>query len=67
VAAGLAVEMLSRKQMVELFEDTDQEQGYPFSACRLTSKGLDWLVANQERFSIRAHKDSPISDGDISF
>lgn len=67
VAASLAVEMLSRKQMVELFEDTDQEQGYPFSACRLTSKGLDWLIANQESFSIRVHKNSPMSDEDIPF
>jgi Nucleoside 2-deoxyribosyltransferase len=67
VAATLAVEMLSRKDMIEVYEANDSEQGYIYRACRLTPKGLDWLIENQERFGAKVEKDSPITDDDIPF
>lgn len=70
VAIGLALESLNRKAMIEYFEETDY-QGYKYSLCRLTPKGVDWILVNQGLFHMRRYEKvksvSPISDEDIPF
>jgi hypothetical protein len=77
MAAGLAVEGLRRKEMIERFEDHDPGSGETYSACRLAFKGVDWLLNNQHRFKLRKNEPkledeepippSPITDEDIPF
>jgi hypothetical protein len=73
VAIGLALESLNRKAMIEYFEDSDWN-GNQFTACKLTSKGVDWMLANQQRFKMRRDEgirepekiaSGPITDEDI--
>jgi nucleoside 2-deoxyribosyltransferase len=72
VAVGLALESLSRKAMIEYFDDADYN-GNRFTACRLTSKGVDWMLVNQGRFRMKRDEpeekpvNTPISDDDIPF
>lgn len=73
MAVSLALEGLARKAMIEHFQDSDWH-GNPFSAFRLTSKGIDWLMENQDRFRMRIDEpiltqetSAPISDDDIPF
>jgi predicted transcriptional regulator len=74
MAVGLALEGLRRQQMVELYDDTD-EHGYTYKPCRLTLKGTNWLLDNQDKFrmardegtGVKQQKatSTPISDEDI--
>jgi hypothetical protein len=78
MAAGLAVESLIRKEMIERFEFVDRDAQESFAACRLMPKGIDWLLQNQDRFRMRKNESrvelgstatgsSPITDEDIPF
>jgi hypothetical protein len=69
VAIGLALESLNRKAMIEYVEDEDY-QGNQFTACRLTARGIDWMLSNQGRFRMtRADKavSTEVKDDDIPF
>jgi hypothetical protein len=69
MAVSLALESLVRKTMIEYFNDVDFN-GETFTSCRLTSKGIDWLLVNQGRFRLRKDEEiesSTISDEDIPF
>jgi hypothetical protein len=48
VAAGLGMESLRRKGMIEFFDNFNE--GQSLKACRLTEKGLEWFLANQDKF-----------------
>ncbi len=74
IAVGLALESLSRKAMIEYVEEGLENEYY--TVCRLTPRGVDWLLVNQGRFRMRKDEDvevieekpaSPISDEDIPF
>jgi hypothetical protein len=69
IAAGLALEGLSRKAMIELTQELDHDHGETYSACRLSPKGIDWLLDNQSRFLMRKNggASTPLSDEDIPF
>jgi hypothetical protein len=70
IAVGLALEGLLRKEMIEYYQDTNYN-GETYTACRLTGKGIDWLLASQDRFRMRKDEgkraSTPISDEDIPF
>jgi hypothetical protein len=79
IAVGLALENLSRKEMIEFSEELDQDNRETYSACRLAPKGIDWLLENQSRFRMRKDEgieeeevedkraSTPIADEDIPF
>jgi hypothetical protein len=76
IAVGLAVESLVRKELIERFDAIDHENRDSYPACRLTSKGMDWLLQNQDRFRMRKNEQrqelvartaGPITDEDIPF
>jgi nucleoside 2-deoxyribosyltransferase len=70
IAVGLALESLSRKAMIEFSEEIDEDNRETYTACRLMPKGVDWLLANQDRFLMRKtdqRVSTPISDEDIPF
>jgi hypothetical protein len=75
IAVSLALESLSRKAMIEYFDETDFN-GNRYTQCRLTMKGLDWMLVNQGRFRMRKNEEPPdapeetsgaITDEDIPF
>ena len=56
VATALSLESLRRKGLIG-YEDVHDENGFnsPFThpICVLTLHGVDWMLANQERFKLR--------------
>lgn len=70
IAVGLALEMLLRKELIQSYEESDYDQ-QTYEACRLTPKGVDWLVENQSSFHMKEGKSTPasslLSDEDIPF
>jgi nucleoside 2-deoxyribosyltransferase len=75
VASTLAIAGLTKKRMIEIYDCSDSD-GWQFSSCRLCEEGIDWMLANENRFSlttrrvIRRSPDTepgPITDDDIPF
>jgi hypothetical protein len=64
---GLALESLSRKEMIEYFKDEDWN-GNTFTSSRLTGKGVGWMLNNQERFRMRRNegRQTPIESAEIT-
>lgn len=63
LARSLALGSLVNREMLERFEDYDY-QGNPYTAFRVTSKGMAWLVANKEKLTLRK---VTATDDDIPF
>lgn len=71
LATSLSLESLKRKDMVEFALGRDYD-GDPYNIVRLADRGLDWMLANQDRFKLSLKgKTTPeepeISDEDIPF
>jgi nucleoside 2-deoxyribosyltransferase len=68
LAGSLALGSLVNKEMLERFEDHDYD-GSPFTAFRVTAKGMAWLVANKEKLTLQFNEEEPkgITDDDIPF
>ncbi len=75
IAISLSLESLNRKGMVEFEESESNDFGNTYTVCKITQKGVDWLLENQERFEftredaiVSETKGSPqIKDEDIPF
>lgn len=73
IAVGLALESLLRKDMIERFQGVDEDNHHTYPACRLTPKGIGWLLQNRERFRMTKKErpeftaNGPITDEDIPF
>ena len=70
VASTLAMESLVKRKMLERYEDQDY-QGDPYTKLRVTSKGMEWLVANREKLPLHVGhgkvQEVEITDDDIPF
>jgi hypothetical protein len=66
MASSLALAGLSKKAMIEYYTryDGDNDQ---MTLCRLTSTGVDWMLQNEDRFSLKREEPEPIKDEDIPF
>jgi hypothetical protein len=64
VATSLSVESLTRKGLIEskLMKGETVDGDYTYPVYILTPTGLDWMLANQDRFKLRV-----INDEDIPF
>lgn len=63
IAATLGLRGLLAKQMLEMFEDEDY-QGQPFSAYRVTERGMTWLFQNTDKLKLKADPPrEPTADG----
>lgn len=54
LAASLASTMLQRKGFIETKEIRDVEEGDLYDAFRATDKGVNWLLANQDKLVLRS-------------
>ena len=68
LAGALALSSLVNREMLERFEDHDYE-GAPFTAFRITSKGMAWLLANKGKLTLQIGEEEPkiITEDDIPF
>jgi len=48
IAVSLSLESLTRTGMIEFDTEADF-RGDPYPVCRITQKGIDWLLENRER------------------
>ena len=70
IATSLSLESLKRKTLIE-YEEASNDFGEPYTVCVLTSRGLDWMLENKDRFKLSreeaAEEDTPLKDEDIPF
>lgn len=57
IATSIAVRTLANKEMIETFKDSDYN-GNEYFCCRLTVKGENWMLSNQNLFQFRKEKQS---------
>lgn len=69
IATTLSLESLQRKALIEYGEEPIGDFGETYYVFRLTSRGLDWILENRERFILsREESTGPIlKDEDIPF
>lgn len=60
LATSLSLESLERKGLIKYTSEQDEDSSYV--VCSLTSRGLDWMLENKDRFKL-----SPLRDEDIPF
>lgn len=65
IATGVAIRKLERKGMVETSMDTDWNNNR-YLVCKVTTKGEDWILANQESLKFRKDEKQPPED-DLPF
>ena len=65
LAATLGLNALRKKKMLESFSDTDS-YGNRFTAYRMTDRGMDWLLENQDKLTLRQGPPLP-DDDDVPF
>ena len=68
LAGTLALGSLVNREMLGRFEDHEYN-GETFTAFRVTSKGIAWLMANKEKLTLQIRDEEPqgITDDDIPF
>jgi len=70
IATSLSLESLKRKGLIEYIEFESSNFGEYYTACILSSSGLDWMLQNQNRFKLSREREEeapPIRDEDIPF
>jgi hypothetical protein len=67
MASTLALAGLKKKGMIEDDLVTDPLGEPLYSVCKVSSKGLEWLLENQGKFQLKIPAKSPIEDEDIPF
>jgi len=69
IATSLSLESLRRKTLIEFTEEDNF--GETYTVCTLTSRGLDWMLENKERFKLSrqtVEEEAPqLRDEDIPF
>lgn len=53
IATSVGVRGLTKLGMIETFKDIDEWSGHEFLACRLTLKGENWILSNQDQLQFR--------------
>jgi len=73
IAISLSLESLLRKEMIEFDDSEPNDFGGTYTICRITQKGVEWLLENQSRFQLSVSDvpepppGSEITDEDIPF
>lgn len=73
IATSLSLESLRRKALIEYAEVNAGNFGETYTLCKLTSRGLDWMLENKDRFKLSKHAEEEeeegpkVSDEDIPF
>ena len=52
IATSVGVRTLTKNEMIETFKDTDYNSN-EYVACKLTEKGINWILTNQDLLEFR--------------
>ncbi|MFT4071653.1 MAG: hypothetical protein QM654_07015 [Dysgonamonadaceae bacterium] len=52
IATSIGVRTLTKNKMIETFKDTDYNNN-EYIACKLTEKGVNWILTNQDLLEFR--------------
>ncbi len=71
IAVSISLESLLRKEMIEFEQEADYN-GNPFDVCRISAKGIDWMLEDRGRFrmtqeEIKEEEGTTVTDEDIPF
>ena len=58
IAIGIALKTLSIKGMIDSAMEQD-DNGNPYSVFRVTDKGAEWLIANQDKLALTSENEIP--------
>jgi len=69
IATSVGIRTLERNKMIETFKDVDDwNDGREYIACKLTEKGENWILTNQDQLQFRKQtKQQEKNDGDLPF
>ncbi len=69
IATSVGIRTLVLKNMIETFKEIDEwNNGKEYSVCRLTDKGENWILSNQEQLEFRrTNENSQKNDDTIPF
>lgn len=68
VATSVGIRTLTKKGMIETFRETDNwNNNQDFIACRLTEKGENWVLSNEEQLVFRKQGKDESSENDLPF
>ena len=62
VATSVGIRTLMKLQMVETFKDYSNWNNEEYTACRMTEKGENWILSNQNQLQFRQTKFENNSD-----
>jgi len=66
IATSVGIRTLVLKNMIATFKEIDEwNNGQEYSACRLTEKGENWILSNQEQLEFRKAKTVAAATDDI--
>lgn len=64
-ATGLAIMNLKRNGFIEVVRASDGYHNEDYSACKITSKGEDWLIDNQDKVRIMEDEELDYPNDDV--
>lgn len=70
IATSVGIRTLSKNGMIETFKEVDNwNNGQEYIACRLTDKGENWILSNQDQLQFRQTKNTQIKieDDELPF
>lgn len=53
IATSISIRELERKGLIETFKDFSEYNNEEYLACKLTTLGEDWIMANQDKIEFR--------------
>lgn len=64
IATSVGIRTLSKSGMIQTFRENDMNNGYEYVACKLTDKGENWVLTNQDQLEFRKSKNEEIKRED---
>ena len=68
IATSVGIRTLTKYGMIETFkENDDRNNGQKYIACKLTEKGEQWILENQDQLHFRMTKRNDTNKDDLPF
>lgn len=68
IATSIAIRTLTKYKMIETFKISDQwNNGEEYFACKLTDKGENWVLENQDQLQFRRDQEESLENDELPF